>query len=109
MKRKTKLSEKFIALSLRCLTSFIKQKSFGSEKIRWKYLKELKSYNLKNRFIGECCLVDKCIDKDSILIGIHSNTCKTISLPIHVKCVSKMGWNHNNCYYCCHDCMIGGK
>ena len=20
-----------------------------------------------------------------------------------------MGWNHNNCYYCCHDCMIGEK
>ena len=69
-------------------------------------MKELKSSN-KNRFTGECFFVDKYIDKDSVLIGINSNTCKKYSLPIHVKWADKMGWDHNNCYYCCHDCIIG--
>ena len=69
-------------------------------------MKELKSLN-ENRFIGECCLFDKLIDKDSVLVCINSNTCKKCSLPIHVKRSSKMGWNHNNFYYCCHECMIG--
>ena len=102
------MSEKFNALSSKCLTSFIKPKAIGSEKIRREYLKELQSSN-KNCFIGECCLVHKFINKDSVLIGINSNTCKKCPLPIHVKCADKIGWNHNNCYYCCHDCMIGGK
>ena len=83
-------------------------KTFGSEKIRREYLKELKSSN-KNFITDKCCLVDTRIDKDSVLIGINSNICKKCSLPIHVKCVNKMGWNHKNCYYCWHDCMIGGE
>ena len=49
------------------------------------------------------------IDKNTIFIGIIGNICKKRALSIHVKCVIKMGWNHNNCYYCCHDCMVGGK
>ena len=43
LKRKAKITEKSVAMSSKCLTSFIKQKSFGSEKIRREYLKALKS------------------------------------------------------------------
>ena len=41
LKRKSKISEKSSALSSNCLTSFIKPKVIGSEKIRGEYLKEL--------------------------------------------------------------------
>ena len=41
LRRKSKISEKSSALSSNCLTSFIKPKVIGSEKIRGEYLKEL--------------------------------------------------------------------
>ena len=108
LKRKSKISEKSNALSSKRLSSFIKLKAIGSEKIRLEYLKELQSSN-NNYDISECCFIEKYIDKGSVLIGINSNTCKKCSLPIYVKCADKIGWNHNNCYYCRHDCMIEGK
>ena len=58
---------------------------------------------------GQYCLVDKCIETESLLIDFKSIPCKNCSLPIHLKYVESFGWKHNNCYYCCHDCMIGEK
>ena len=62
LRRKSKTSVKSNALSSKRLTSFIKPKAIGSEKIRQEYLKELQSSN-KKVVVGKRCLIEKCIEK----------------------------------------------
>ena len=55
----------------------MKQKAIGTEISRKIFLKD-KKLNSASDFLGSCYLGTKCKDKNCILIGLNSVTCKKI-------------------------------
>ena len=57
-------------------------------------------------FFGPCYLGTKCKDKNCMLIGLNSVSCKKCSMPIHKKYSISLNFVIRDNYYCCHDCYI---
>ena len=53
----------------------------------------------------ECDLLNKCKDKEGILICIGSLNCDKYFIPIHNKCVHEMGWVKEISLFCSHSCL----